>query len=223
MNKKDNGKERDEAGQLHARSMALGHVLLTVLTVAVSLLALPGTAAFAVPAAGVSSAVAAGVQTCHGVRAHTTLSLRRKKGISPRGVIGRFSNNKIVKTIEQEEAEELRTQVAENTGNSVIEQVDGPLTRMATDLLNRVDDSVLMVVKKGATLAEKSLPSVQGVVAKLQSPDDIAYGVVNSLGNVLSQDQLAQVLVDAPLHFSQFVVPLITGGGWEYAVSSVAR
>lgn len=162
----------------------------------------------------------------------------RRRGIAPRGVLGRILNNKIVKDVEREEAEDLRREALENAGQAAIDKLDGPMTqgatRLVSEMLNRIDDNVIAAANKGASFIEKGLPSAQGFAAKIQGTDlssvlvsgggkhaDFASGLMANLATVLSQDQLSQLLVDTPLQFAQFAAPLIAGGGWEFAFSTL--
>ena len=138
-----------------------------------------------------------------------------------------------------EEAEDLRREALENAGQAAIDRLDGPMTqgasRALSELANRLDDTVLAAANKAVSAIEKASPSLQGVVAKLQGMDlpgvfgsaagskhaDLASGLLGNVASVLSQEQISQLLVDAPLHFAQFAAPLIAGGGWEFAFASL--
>lgn len=162
----------------------------------------------------------------------------RRRGIAPRGVLGRLLSNKIVKDVEREEAEDLRREALENAGQAAIDKLDGPMTqgatRLVSEMLNRIDDNVIAAASKGTSFIEKGLPSAQGFAAKIQGTEfssilvsgggkhaDFASGLVANLANVLSQEQFNQLLVDTPLQFAQFAAPFIAGGGWEFVFSTL--
>ena len=136
-----------------------------------------------------------------------------------------------------EEAEDLRREALENAGQAAIDRLDDPVTqgatRVASELASRLDDTVLAAANKGASVVEKASPSLQGVAAKVQGVDfsgvfsssskhaDLASGLLGNVASVLSQEHISQLLVDAPLQFSQFAAPLIAGGGWEFAIAAL--
>jgi len=152
----------------------------------------------------------------------------------------RLTNSTLAREVDRDDAEELRSQVIDRAGSAAIDTVDPltrvagdePGTRLAAELLSRVDDSVLAAANKAGAVLEKGLPSLQGAATKAQSMDlsvlsnkypDILSSGVSSMFNVLSHDQISQILVsgvDAPLRFAEVLAPLITGGGWEYLAGS---
>jgi len=152
----------------------------------------------------------------------------------------RLTNSTLAREVDRDDAEELRSQVIDRAGSAAIDTVDPltrvagdePGTRLAAELLSRVDDSVLAAANKAGAVLGKGLPSLQGAATKAQSMDlsvlsnkypDILSSGVSSMFNVLSHDQISQILVsgvDAPLRFAEVLAPLITGGGWEYLAGS---
>ena len=107
-----------------------------------------------------------------------------------------------------EEDDEIRSIFLNNAGQSAIDTVD-PWSRLAVEMLGRVDDSMLVVARKAGVVLEKSLPSLHGAVAKAQSADLYLLSgskhvdMFSSGLSMLSHDQIFRML-------------------WEY-VLSVAR
>ena len=109
-----------------------------------------------------------------------------------------------------EEDDELRSIVLDKAGQAAIDTVD-PWSRLAVEMLGRVDHSMLAVARKVGVVLEKSLPSLHGAVAKAQIPDlsllsgskHMSAEMFRSGLSMLSHDQIFQML-------------------WEY-VLSVAR
>ena len=150
------------------------------------------------------------------------LHARRRRSIAPRGIIGKMFNNKIVKEVEKDEAEELRNQVMDNAGQVAIDKFDGPLSRLATELANRVDDTVLESLNKGSSLVEKAAAPLQGAVVQLQTtdPSTLMSAQSKNLDQILlSQDLSSQLMLTVPLHITDVITVMV--GGWQTAAGVV--
>jgi hypothetical protein len=120
-----------------------------------------------------------------------------------------------------DEDDELRSIVLDKAGQAAIDTVD-PWSRLAVEMLGRVDDSMFVVARKSGVMLEKSLPSLQSAVAKAQNADlsallsgskhaDISSGLLSGL-SILSHDQISRVL--SMLSHDQISRVL-----WEYVLS----
>ena len=139
----------------------------------------------------------------------------------------RLTNSTLAREVDRDDAEELRSQVIDRAGSAAIDTVDPltrvagdePGTRLAAELLSRVDDSVLAAANKAGAVLEKGLPSLQGAATKAQSMDLSPGSLVVFAPRPALFGLPSPVPLFLGLASDQFQVPLQAAAGVSGAVS----